>query len=39
VSKKKLTLELTEEQHKALKVLAASKGVSIKSLVVEALGL
>ena len=36
---KKLTIVLTDEQHKTLKVLAANKGVSIKQIVVDALKL
>lgn len=36
---KKLTIVLTDEQHKALKVLAAERGTSIKQIIIDALKL
>lgn len=36
---KKITFEVSDEQHTAIKVEAATKGTSIKQLVLDALGI
>ncbi len=35
--RKKLTIQLKEEEHRNLKTLAATKGVTIKSIIMDAL--